>query len=169
MVHKSIIVENFPGRTFGDIIYNLKLSFKFFRKFFYAIWNFRAYDSTYTLEILKICLQEHLSEIASDSGMQEIDKTRLPKEEKLKRAIELLDNTLRDDYAERCGYDYNYDFNFEPFEEEGKEKLFEMKTTTTEEQEVNNTRALKEANELEIKEWEEFTTILQYELKGWWT
>src|SRR5690606_14432517 len=46
------------------------------------------------------------------SPVKEVDETRIPKEKKLKRAIQLLENLLDDDYAKRCGYDYEYDIDF---------------------------------------------------------
>ena len=80
------LIPKFGGRTFGDIIYNLKRSFKSLKTFFYQIWWFRGSDYTSTQEVLLVCLREHLNAFQNEGILQEIDETRLPKETRLKRA-----------------------------------------------------------------------------------
>lgn len=163
---KKLLVD-FPGRSFSDIIRHLKISYKMFKRFFYVIWHFRGNDYSSTLEVLKVCLEEQLKSIQSPIGLMEVDSSRIPKENKLKRAIELLNNKLKDDYSERCGYDYDYKHFFIDTGRGDGTKF--METTATDEQRENNKRAIKESMELEKNEWEEFTDILREELPGWWT
>ena len=126
-------------------------------------------DYSYTLDILLICLKEHLHTISTKSRFQEINETRLPKEKKLKRAIELLENKINDNYAERCGYvSYGVEFKELDKVDEKGQPLYEMITHATPEQKEANTNALNESRVLADKEWREFTNILYNEMDGWW-
>lgn len=159
------LIPNFPGRDLSDIWYNLKLSLRNLKRFFWVIWEYREFDSAYSLEVLRVSLEGVLNAIKNDSN--EIDEDRLPKVKRIERALELLNNKLEDDYAERCGYDYDYNISFIPFEDKGE--LFEMVDDKTEEQDINNDRAIKDADELEKKEWREFMDIIHDDIDGWWT
>ena len=99
---------------------------------------------------------------------REIDETRIPKEEKMARVIELLDNCSKDDFADRCGYVYG-DFEFEEIKKEGKNgnKVYELKKEEDEETSKNNSRALKESHKLEKEEWNEMCDLLK-DMKSWW-
>lgn len=146
------------------LYYNIKYGFKALFRFFKVIWEFRAWDYTFTERILKICLEEHLHNIKYYSN--EIEKDRLVKITKLERAIELLDNKIKDDYADRCGYDFDYEFDFLPC----KNSTFgELVTNQTEEQKEKNTKAIFESQLLADKEWQEFTDILRTNWNGWWS
>lgn len=164
MIEKNLIPK-FPGRDFSDIWYNLKISLSNLKKFFWVVWEYREFDSAYSLEILKVSLEGHLNALTNDSN--EVDEYRLPKVERLTRALELLNNKLKDDYAERCGYDYDYEIKFEPLKD--RPDLFEMVDTKTEAQDINNSKAMKKASKLEKAEWKEFISIIHDDVDWWWT
>jgi len=166
------LIPKFGGRTFGDITYNLKNSFKSIKTFFYQIWWFRGSDYTSTQEVLLVCLREHLKALQR-GGLKEVDETRLPKEVRLKRAIYLLERQLEDSYADKCGYDYDYDINWDEVvegEDGYKENtpLYAMNSTASETQKENNSKAMKSGDEMQKDEWEEIMTIMKEDLYGWW-
>jgi len=168
MVDKNLLPQ-FPNRTFSDIWYNIKLSVRMVYKFFYAIWWFRGSNYNTTYEILLLCLKEHLISMEKDTF--EIEESKKPKEIKLKRAIELLENKINDNYSERCGYDHDYDLVFvkNEMKDENGESLYELKSNASDEQNKKNDDALKNSRILEKKEWKEFTGILNDEMNKWWT
>lgn len=163
MEEKGFIVK-MPGRTLKDIIYNLKQSIYYLKTFFWNVWWFRGFDYSYTLILLRKALMENLKSMQS-SPVKEVDETRIPKEKKLKRAIQLLENLLDDDYAERCGYDYEYDIDFVK-KENG---LYELVSTETAEQEEHNAKAMNKAHRLEEREWGELFRILKKDMRSWWS
>lgn len=151
--------------------YQLKLSLKYFRRFFYKIWWFRGSDRGYTLNLLETALEEHLRVISSEGveGFDEVEEFRIPKEEAIKRCLVILRNMDEDNYDERCGFDQNYEFYFTPVE--GKEELSQLHTTATDEQNEHNRNVLKEAFALEQAEMDELCDILRnpdHGLKTWW-
>ena len=94
------------GFTLRDVIYNFKQSVYSFRRLFRVTWDFRGYDYQNTLDIMSVCLKMHLEKFQNNTRFQEIDETRIPKEKKIERCIELLANLKAQDYDDRCGYDY---------------------------------------------------------------
>ena len=161
-----LINHRAPGLDLSDIKYNLKKSFKSFKKFFHAIWWFRGSDRDYTLELMKISFKEHL--VSLENG-NEIEETREPKITSIKRAIEIINNIQEDNFAERCGYDYNFDVSFEPIE---GSKFYEMVDNKTKEQNEINDKAITDGQKLMKDEWSEFCDIIKDLDKGfltWWT
>lgn len=174
-IQKRIIVEKFPGRNFSDIIYNLKLSWSYFKKFFYHIWWFRGRDYNSTLELLLLSLKEQLSTIKSATHKEYMEPVN-----NLERCIELLDNMIKNDYDDRCGYDYNYKISFVPYK--GKvdledetdenlkgEELFEMVSDITDEQKTHNDNVREQAKALKEKEEEEFFRLFRENYQSWWS
>jgi len=153
------------GFSCRDIIYNFRQSFYSFRKFFKVTWDFRGFDYQSTLDILSVCLKMHLEKLQDKSFPQEIDETRLPKEKKIEKCLELLSNIKAQDYADRCGYDHNYEIYFKPIP---GSKNSTLESTATPEQEAYNEKARERAKELEEKEWNEFMDILRIDLRNFW-
>ncbi len=153
------------GFSFRDITYNLKQSFHSFRKFFKAIWNFRGSDYQSTLDVLSVCLKLQLEKYQDTSFHQEIDETRIPKERKIERCLELLANLKAQEYDQRCGYDHNYETYFKPIPDSS---CSTMESTETPEQKAKNEKAIKRAIELEEKEWNELMDILKTDLRSFW-
>ncbi|MFO7658272.1 MAG: hypothetical protein R6W78_14525 [Bacteroidales bacterium] len=153
------------GFSFGDIIYNFKQSFYSFRKFFKVVWDFRGFDYQSTLDILSVCLKMQLEKFQDASFYQEIDETRIPKERKIERCLELLANIKAQGYAERCGYDHNYEVYFKPIP---GSKNSTLENTATPEQQAYNKKVRENAKELEEKEWNELMDILRTDLRNFW-
>ncbi|MCF8360783.1 MAG: hypothetical protein K9H26_18655 [Prolixibacteraceae bacterium] len=155
-----------PGFTFRDIIYNFKQSVRSFRMFFKVIWNFRGFDYHYTLEVFSVCLKMQLESIREETALKEIDETRVPKEEKIERCLQLLNHIKNDDYLERCGYDYNYEVYFKPIP--GSENST-MESTETQEQKKHNNIVREKASEKEDSEWNELWDTLKLEFRSFWS
>ena len=108
---------------------------------------------------------EILSDYIETNGL-EVDEHRLPKVEKMKRFIELADNHIKDDFADRCGYDYDYNMNWITLEDDDN-NLSELKTTETNTQKTNNSKAIKASHKLDEKEWKEMIELLK-DMRSWW-
>jgi hypothetical protein len=154
------------GFSLGDISYNFKQSLRSLQRFFKTIWNFRSFDYHYTLEVLSVCLMMQLEDFREEKSFKEIDETRLPKEAKIERCLQLLSNIREDNFRERCGYDNNYESYFKPIP--GSDN-FTMESTETPGQKQHNAQVLHEATELEESEWNELMDILKVDLKSFWT
>jgi hypothetical protein len=154
------------GFTFRDILYNFRQSFKSLRRFHKAIWNFRGHDYSSTLNVLQVCLNMHLASLQAEHAFKEVDETRIPKEVRLKKCLQLLNNIIEDEYSQRCGYDHNYKVYFKPIEGSNCSK---MKTTETKKQKKHNRKVTQKALELEETEWNEFMDILRSDLRSYWT
>lgn len=154
------------GFSLCDILYNFKQSLRSLRRFFKTIWNFRSFDFHYTLEVLSVCLMMQLEDFRKEKSFKEIDETRIPKENKIERCLQLLSNIREDNYRERCGYDNNYEVYFKPIS--GSDN-FTMESTETPGQKQHNAKVTLKANELEESEWNELMEILKVDLKSFWT
>ena len=140
-----------------DIIYEIKWFWKWNVKYpwydfrrgiqnlythFSIVWKSGDFDYVYILGMTKFKL-ERLEKVIQD-GI-EVEKDRLPKVEDIKRCIELINNKLEDNYAERCGYQ--------------SEELREI---------------FKKAHELEKEEWAELWDTIKkgnksdHGMNGWW-
>jgi len=154
-----------PGFTFGDIRYNFRQSFYSFRRFFKVVWDFRGFDYYSTLDVLSVCLNMHLEKLRDTTFAQEVDETRIPKEKKIERCLELLTNIKAQEYNQRCGYDYNYDVYFKSIPGSTNST---MESTATPDQKAHNKKVRKIAQELEEKEWNELMDILKTDLRNFW-
>jgi hypothetical protein len=143
------------------------------RSFKRAIWALRKYfkvttkmvpwDSHSVLLMMKFQI-EILSDYIEKKGI-EIDEDRLPKVENMKRFIELANHKIEDDYSDRCGYDHSYGYDLVPVED--NPTIARLVSSAPKEVEENNSRAMKEAHELEEKEWNEMFELLK-EMRSWW-
>ena len=99
-----------------------------------------------------------------------------PKIEDIKRCIELINNNIEDNYAERCGYLYDESkYDFVPIEKnDDGQQLYEMVVTRATQTDDEVKEIFKKAQELEQKEWEELWEIFKkgnkspVGMKGWW-
>lgn len=101
-----------------------------------------------------------LADHIEHNGM-EVEESRMPKVEKMRKAIKLIHHKQEDDYAERCGYE---DVGFK-FVDQGDG----TSTMEPEDEEIarHNRRVFKEAHELEEKEWNELFETLK-DMRLWW-
>lgn len=114
--------------------------------YFKVVYNLHPYNGDFTLlELSKVSLSRLLKYM--EKG-HEIEETRLPKIQNIKRSIELIDHFLEDNYAERCGWKFN------------ESKLFEPPTES-------NDKAIKESFVLREQEWNELFNLLK-QIRSWW-
>ena len=118
------------------------------------------WDGASIYQMVKFQLEILLPNI--ENGMEE-EVSRDKKVKDIKRLIELLDNYEKENYADRCGYDANWNFYFE----EKKDGLVEMLTDETEEQKEKNQKALLASYELEKQEIAEIGELFK-KIPTWW-
>lgn len=118
----------------------------YFRK---QLWSFRSWDYSFNLQMFGRSLEKTVNTIEYHGF--EVDKTRLKKVEKMKRAIYLIDRIRTERYIDQAE------------SELGKLKnvsWFDGVEDTPEERE-HNKRVFDRANEIERSEWNELWTILR--------
>jgi hypothetical protein len=155
-----------PWYNFRGGVRNLFTHFK-------IVWGSGDFDYSYILQMMKFKL-ERLEKTLQ--GGDEVDKDRLPKIEDIKRCIELINNNIEDNYAERCGYLYgDSKYDFVPIEKNGDgQQLYEMVVTRATQTDDEVKEIFKKAQELEQKEWEELWEIFKkgnkssVDMRGWW-
>jgi len=126
--------------------WSLKMGIKNLTAYFKVVFNIHPYNGDTTFySLTKLSLERLLKWI--ENGY-EVEETRLPKVENIKRTIELLNNFLEDNFAERCGWTFD------------KSKLFEPPTK-------ENDNAIKKSYDLQEKEWDELFILLK-DIRSWW-
>lgn len=126
-----------------------------------ALWKSHSYDSISGLIFLKKSL-ELTADYLEKYGL-EINETRLKKIEKIKRAVELLEYHISDDFEELAEKQLNSKviFNFKVAPAYENSDLYQLVDTETEEQKENNRKIFKLSTEIENQTWRELFTILQ--------
>lgn len=158
---KKLIWHQHPVYKFYEFFrYKLPMFFEnlwFFRK---ELWNFRSWDYTFNLMILKRSLEKTVDTI--EYYGHEVDISRMKKVQKMKRVIELINNLRSDSYIEMAekslGPLVMHDFEFEPAEKEG---LFKLVDKDTEEEKLHNRKVFELARKIEMDEWDEICSILK--------
>ena len=151
--------------------YNLKIGLKNLWTFFPVIWEWRRWDFSYNMELLQKGLELYLEEDEND-GFQEVNETRIPKEEDMRKVIDHLDDLNNDNFillAEaELGYEAtSYGFEFEPAE--GHEGLFSMVELRTKEEQDADEAIFALSNKLEQEAWNEIWDTIKKGGQGWWT
>jgi hypothetical protein len=134
--------------------------------FFGNIWRFRKelyshqwWDYRYTLEMLHRSLTIMVDKLEND-GIEE-DVSRGKKVAKIKRAIQLLDNRLNDNYIEQAEAEFGK-LHLKPLESEdlgnGTSRLLD---TNTKEENEHNRRVFKLASTIDDREWRELWNIFK--------
>jgi hypothetical protein len=140
--------ERWYWKTWDFFRYDLPKGIKNIIFFWKVIWNYRPWDSTYSLRILSRSLETLKDSI---NRGYEIDETRLKKVAKIERAIEILENITEDLYIDiaesHLGYEVDTTFTFRDDEPE------EVKNA--------NRKIYDLSREIEDKEWKELWTIFQ--------
>tara|TARA_Y100001938_G_scaffold140246_1_gene208180 strand:- start:1598 stop:2071 length:474 start_codon:yes stop_codon:yes gene_type:complete len=125
-----------------------------------------TYDFDYHSSLL--FMKEHFASISTamkeEKYVVEEEKERAVRQMELDRVVELIHNVMEDNFADRCGYDDDFEIVF--LDDEDSEYMT-SETTITEEQRENNAKALEKAILLEEKEWKEFIRLLK-NMKTWW-
>jgi|3_EtaG_2_1085321.scaffolds.fasta_scaffold98932_2 hypothetical protein len=125
-----------------------------------------TYDFDYngTLLFMKTHFAGILDAMKKGYFLQEDKETRVPKERELLRVITLIDNITEDDYADRCGYDNDFESDMV---EDSDPNYYTSTSNQTDEQRINNTKAIQNGVKLQDKEWKEFIKLLS-KMRGWW-
>ena len=139
------------------------------RKYFKIVTTMRPWDYYHILEMMKFQI-EILCELMEKKGM-EIDETRIPKQDKMRKFIELAERHNKDDYAERCGMIYS-DEDLEFVEtEDSKNKPEKNKRYTIVENGIQSkeekSKILDKSRKLEEDEWNEMIDLLK-DARSWW-
>jgi hypothetical protein len=127
-------------------------------KYFRITTKMVPWDYSSILEMMKFQITI-LADYLEHKGI-EVDKDRLPKIKKMRRFIELADHHLKDDYFERCNFNYD-NSEFEKIDE-GYELVHKDEKINEE-----NRIALKSGYDLEKEEWNEMIKILK-DMRSWW-
>lgn len=158
--------------------------FRFFRNiwmFRKALWEYRWWDYRYTFNFMETSF-EHMALKFEKDGM-EIDETRLPKVQKMKRVVEILRNIDNHDFIsmaeEEIGPLFIRDLEFE--EDPDNPSCSRLVENETPEEKAHNKKVFDRSTELERLYWIELWTILSGEeivsgerkndgsdLRGWW-
>jgi len=126
--------------------YDLIRGLKNLKAYFKVVIGIYPWNADYTiLALTKISLKRLLKYLEDGS---EVPETRLPKVKDVKRTIELIDHHLKDDYAERCGWEPDLETIFEPPTEE-------------------ESKSLKKSYKLQELEWDELFIHLK-KMRSWW-
>lgn len=154
--------------TLQDLYYGTVWAFKNAFTYRKAVLGSRPWDSAYLFPIMKVNI-EQLRDSMRDAGYMDAE-SKVERLEDMNRAIELLDHIISDDYADRCGYDYDGAIvEFVPFTDENGRQLYRMDTSKTPvEVEENNRRAINDSMKLQESEWNELFEVLK-KSNRWWT
>ena len=165
--------------------YDLKWSIKSLFHYFRIVTKMRPWDSIYILEMLKFQIELTKKCIENPSTLMECDETRIPKVEKMNRVIELLNNIIEDNFADRCGYDSEATkFNWIKIkrnpENEDEDIILDENDNSDEnhisykldieviKEGYDQHKVFTDARELEKRENEELFALMQNEIRGWW-
>lgn len=185
---KSKIIDIFDYIKYGIIepIYNFfryKLPYFirniwFFRK---ELYEFRSWDYTYNLQFLKRTLERTL--ICLENG-NEVEESRLVKVNKIKRAVELLNNKITDNYIEQSEKILDFKLAHKFHWNELANGNFEMIDELSVEQKQKNMDIYELSQKIEEEQWEELWSIIKgsdeivlvdneevYDtgMRGWWS
>jgi len=117
--------------------WNLTRGIKNLTAYFKVVFNIHPYNGDTTFySLTKLSLERLLKWIENRHEIENI-----------KRSIEILNNFLEDNFAERCGWTFDESKLFEPPTEE-------------------NDNAIKKSLELQEKEWDELFTLLK-DIRSW--
>lgn len=134
--------------------YNLPAFFRNLWIFRKELYRYRAYDYSFSLRLLRRGLEQLVDNVRD--GM-EINDTRLPKVDQMERVIFLIKQLEDDTYIDRME------------KELGPLSPFTFDDTESEEEKEHNRKVFAAVRELENSEWEEIWTIINKDMRGWWT
>lgn len=148
-------------RTYETIRYGIPRFFKNVWRFKSELYDFYPWDYSYNLSIFRRSL-EITSDNLEKNGM-EVSESRLKKVEKIRRAIELLNNVRGNSHIEMAekelGNLFLLDWNFEEVpDSNGSMRLIDNETP---EQKEHNSKVFARSNEIEEEEWNELFEILK--------
>jgi hypothetical protein len=153
----------------------------YFRK---PLYNFRSWDYSYTLEMLKYCLSDIANSLENNGN--EIIETRSKKIEKIRRAVEILDVFYNDGFIHIAEQELNLKLNSNfIFKKIPNTDMSEIIDTSSETQKNDNNEILNLSAKIEKQYWNELWEILKgnqdntkikdylkefngTDIRGWW-
>ena len=159
---KKLVWHHHPIYKFYEFFrYKIPMFLKnvwFFRK---ELWQFRTWDYTFNLLLLKRSI-EGLADTIEFKGW-EIDESRLKKVAKMKRAIQILNNIENYSYIEmaedKLGKLSRWKPEFEALPD--NPELFKLVDNENEEEKSHTRAVYTLSDQLEQDEWNELWTILR--------
>jgi hypothetical protein len=148
-------------KTYETLRYGIPRFFKNVWRFKNELYDFYGWDYSYNLSIFRRSL-EITADYLEKNGM-EVDDSRLKKVEKMRRAIELLNNIRSNSHIESAekelGDLFLTDWEFEEVpDSNGSMRLIENETP---EQKKHNSKVFARSNEIEEEEWTELWEIIK--------
>ena len=142
------------------MLHKIKIFFWRYRTYFRIVGKMVPWDYSSILEMMKFQVKL-LRDYSGDRDRFESTKGDV---KDMTRVIKLLENQIKSDYADRCGYDSNWEFVWKKLTD-GNFGI--TGNTLSKDQKKNNDIALRDALLLEEKEWEELMNLLS-RMRGWW-
>ena len=165
-------------RTYSLFRYDLPTFIKNIWRFRRELWVHRWWDYHFTLKMMKKSLeiQEGGTRLKGIESSESLNKKLV----KMKRAIELLENKIEDNYIDRIE-DANGKLVMKEWKFEDSENgSYVLVDEDTEDEKKHNRMIFKKAYDLEEKEWAELWEIIKgkkweagkdwdgSDLRGWW-
>jgi len=145
-------------RRISLLFSNIKWAIKNLFRYRKVIYKTRPWDYAYIIIMMKFQLNDLCKTI--EKYGREVDESRLPKVEDMKRAIELLHNHIEDNYHDRCGYEED------AFKLSVENNVIELVRNAGYEN-YDQGKVFDDGHELEKKEWNELFKLLK-KMRGWW-
>jgi hypothetical protein len=148
-------------KTYETLRYGIPRFFKNVWRFKNELYDFYGWDYSYNLSIFRRSL-EITADYIEKNGM-EVTDSRIKKVEKMRRAIELLNNIRNSSHIESAekelGDLFLTDWEFEDVpDSNGTMRLVENETP---EQKEHNSKVFARSNEIEEAEWNELWEIIK--------
>jgi len=137
-------------KTYEVFRYKIPMFFENLWYFRRELWEFRSWDYTFNLSLLKRSLEKTVHTL--EFYGQEIESGRMKKVVKIKRVIELIDNVQNGDYIGRAEKKLG--------ELKNSDWFFDEREDTPEEKE-HNRKVFDLSHKLEQDEWKELCSIIQ--------
>lgn len=137
---------------------SIKWSIKNLIKYRKIVSKIRPWDYEYIIKMIEFQLSD-LCDTIEEYG-NEADDGRLPKIKNMRRTLELLNNHIKDNYLDRCGYDDEA----VKMKVEGNSVIFEKSVGY---ENYDEEKIFSKAHKLEEKEWNELFKTLK-EMREWW-
>lgn len=153
--------ESWWYKIYETFRYDIPAFVKNVYRFRKVLWEHRWYDYRYTLQALQTSLSIMVVRLEAD-GM-EVESSRMKKVAKIKRAIELIQHKMDDDFIERVeeemGKIVYTEWEFEDVD--GKPGFSKLIDTDTPEQKAHMKKVFNAARSLEDREWRELWNIFK--------
>lgn len=161
---KMIIRERWYYKLYDAVRYDIPMFLKNIVRFRKELYRFRDWDSSFNLQLFKRSL-EFTCNLIEKKG-HEVESSKYKKVKAMRRAIELMDNFIEDNFIEQAerelGLEYKTGFDFGEEDEKG---CCEMISTCTPEEEKNNNKIFKLSRKLEKDQWKELWDIIRGQSK----